>query len=109
MKLLARLDDKARFLFPFFAAMLTTIFIFYEVEGNLLTIAWTVEALALLILGFLTLERSFRLYGLALLAICLLKVVFIDLAGVETLFRILSFIVLGVILLLVSVLVWVSF
>lgn len=101
-KLLTRLDDKARLLFPFFATMLITILIFYEVEGNLLTIAWTVEALALLTLGFLTVERSFRIYGLALLAICLIKVVVIDLAGVETLFRILSFIVLGVILLLVS-------
>ncbi len=95
-------DKNGRMLFPIFATLLATILLFYQVEGNLLTISWTVEALALMILGFLTLERIFRLLGLGLFAICLIKLVFIDLAGVETLFRILSFIVLGLILLVVS-------
>ena len=75
---------------------------YYEVQGNLLTIAWAVEGLVILALGFLVRDRTFRLSGLVLLLVCLLKVFLIDLRGVETLYRILSFIVLGAILLVVS-------
>ena len=71
-------------------------------QGNLLTIAWAIQGLVVLTLGFLVRDRTFRLSGLALLLVCLLKVFVIDLRGVETLYRILSFIVLGAILLLVS-------
>jgi hypothetical protein len=99
---LARVDANSTALFSLLAAVLGGILLYYEVEGNLLTIAWTIEAFALLALGFLAIERSFRLYGLALLLVCLLKVVVIDLKGVETLYRILSFIVLGIILLVAS-------
>ena len=97
-----RLDADARFLFSFLVTALEAILLYHEVEGNLLTIAWTVEAFALVALGFLARERSFRILGLGLLFICILKVVVLDLAGVDTLFRILSFIVLGVILLRAS-------
>jgi uncharacterized membrane protein len=64
--------------------------------------AWTVEGFLLLAMGFGVRERSLRLSGLALLLVCLVKVFLVDLRGVETLYRIFSFIVLGVILLLVS-------
>ena len=100
--LLVRIDANATALFSLLAAVLGGILLYYGVEGNLLTIAWTVEAFALLALGFLVLERSFRFYGLGLLLVCVLKVVVIDLQGVETLYRILSFIVLGIILLVAS-------
>ena len=58
--------------------------------------------MVILALGFLVRDRTFRLSGLVLLLVCLLKVFLIDLRGVETLYRILSFIVLGAILLVVS-------
>ena len=99
---LARVDINARILYSLLASALLTLLLYYEMQGNLLTITWTVEGFVLLALGFLIRERTFRLSGLSLLMVCLLKVFLIDLRGVETLHRIFSFIVLGVILLLVS-------
>lgn len=101
-RLLVRLDSHAQVLFAVLAPALLSILLFYETNENLLTIVWTAEAFAVLALGFVVFERSFRLYGLALLLACLLKLVLIDMQGVETLYRIFSFIVLGIILLLIS-------
>ena len=84
------------------ASILLASLLFYTVEGNLLTIAWAVEGLLLLVAGFGLTERTLRPSGLGLLAICLFKVLIIDLRDVETIYRIFSFIVLGAILLGVS-------
>lgn len=84
------------------AVGLTALLLYYSVSGNLLTMSWAVTGLAASALGFAVREQTLRLSGLALLAICLFKVAFIDLAGVETIYRILSFIVLGMILVGVS-------
>jgi uncharacterized membrane protein len=99
---LTLVDANARVLFSILGSFLLTLLLYYEVQGNLLTIAWAIEGLVILALGFLVRDRTFRLSGLALLLVCLLKVSLVDLQGVETLYRILSFIVLGAILLLVS-------
>jgi uncharacterized membrane protein len=99
---LTLVDANARVLFSILGSFLLTLLLYYEVQGNLLTIAWAIEGLVILALGFLVRDRTFRLSGLVLLLVCLLKVSLIDLRGVETLYRILSFIVLGAILLLVS-------
>jgi uncharacterized membrane protein len=97
-----RIDARGPVIFSLAATLLLTVLLFYEVRGNLLTIAWTVEGFALLAAGFALRERTFRVSGLGLLLVCLLKVFLIDLRGMDTLYRILSFIVLGVILLVVS-------
>jgi len=89
-------------LYSVLAPALTSIFLFYEVPANFLTLAWGVEALVVLALGFLLPERVFRWYGLGLLLVCVIKLFALDLADVETFYRILSFIVLGVILLAIS-------
>ena len=52
--------------------------------------------------GFAARERMLRLSGLTLLLLCIGKVFFFDLRNLETMYRILSFIGLGVVLLLVS-------
>jgi uncharacterized membrane protein len=64
----------------------------------MLTIALGAQAVGLLVAGFATEERIFRLSGLALFGICVLKLFFFDLRNLETLSRILSFIVLGLVL-----------
>ena len=102
LPLLKLLDARARLFYSLLGTLLLTTLIFYEIEGNLLTMAWTVEGFLLLAIGFGVRDRSLRLSGLALLLVCLVKVFLVDLRGVETLYRIFSFIVLGVILLLVS-------
>jgi hypothetical protein len=76
--------------------------LFDRVSGGLLTVAWGLLGLSLLGSGFATRERILRLQGLALLLICILKLFLYDLRNLETLYRILSFVALGLILLSVS-------
>jgi hypothetical protein len=101
-KILTWIDGHARLLFSALASLLVSILIFFQLSIDLVSIGWAIQGFVLLILGFLIKDRPFRLYGLALLFVCLLKVTLIDLEGVETIYRIFSFIVLGVILLLAS-------
>ena len=82
--------------------VLLTIVLFHEVSGALLTVAWGGEGVALLIAGFPLRDRTLRLSGLALFLVCILKLFLYDLRYLETLPRILSFIVLGLILVSVS-------
>jgi hypothetical protein len=98
----AYFDQHARTLFATLATVLLTVLLAYEVSGRFLTVAWGLEGIALAGAGFALRERSLRLSGLALLGACVLKVFLYDLRELETLFRILSFIVLGLVLLGVS-------
>ena len=84
------------------SAILAASLIYQEVSGELLTIGWGAEALALLGSGFVFRERSLRLQGLALFLVCVLKLFLYDLRNLDTPYRILSFIALGIILLGVS-------
>jgi hypothetical protein len=102
VRLLEAFEAHARSTFALLFSLLVGILIFYQLSIDLVSIGWAIEALALFALGFIVKERSFRLVGLALLLVCLFKVTLLDLQGVETIYRIFSFIVLGVILLLVS-------
>jgi uncharacterized membrane protein len=73
-----------------------------RVSGGLLTVAWGCEGLALLGIGFPLGQRVLRIQGLVLLLICILKLFLFDLRNLETMYRILSFVALGLILLAVS-------
>src|SRR5262249_14824747 len=95
-------EKQAPVFFSILATLLTTAILYSKVSGGLLTTSWGVEGLALLVAGFLARERILRLQGLAMFLVCILKVFFYDLRNLETIYRILSFIVLGLILLAVS-------
>ena len=84
------------------ATLLLGALIYHEVTGSLLTVAWGAEAVALLAAGFALRDRVLRLSGLGLFLICTLKLFFWDLRNLETLPRIVSFIVLGLLLVAVS-------
>ena len=73
-----------------------------RVSGEMLTVAWGFEGLALLGCGFGMRERVLRLQGLAMLLACILKLFLYDLRNLDTFPRILSFIALGAIMLGVS-------
>jgi uncharacterized membrane protein len=98
----ARLDRHARTGFAFLGTALFALLLGYEVSGGLLTVAWGLQGVLLLALGFAGRERPLRLFGLVLLLVCILKVFFYDLRELEGLARIGSFIVLGLVLLGVS-------
>jgi uncharacterized membrane protein len=69
-----------------------------EFHGTL-TVIWSVVALLVLAAGFALRERIYRLGGLAILALALGRIFAVDVWQLETIYRILSFLTLGVVLL----------
>ena len=67
-----------------------------------LSLLWTLYAAAALAWGFLRSNQAVRYAALALFGLTVFKVFAVDLGAVRTAYRILSFLVLGVVLLLVS-------
>ena len=82
--------------------VLVTVLLMIELQDGAISAAWAVEAIILIIVGFQVKLSLVRRIGIILFLITIVKVFVFDLAGLETLFRIVSFIVLGVILLLAS-------
>lgn len=96
------IEGKAPLLHEGASAVLVAALLYQEVSGGLLTTAWGTEALVLLGTGFVFRERPLRLDGLGMFLVCVLKLFLYDLRNLETPYRILSFIALGLILLGVS-------
>ena len=69
-----------------------------------LSVLWAIYAAAALSWGFARSRASVRYAALALLGLTVLKVFLVDLAAVRTVYRVLSFLVLGIVLLGVSLL-----
>ncbi len=67
-----------------------------------LTVAWSVLALIILGAGFALGERVYRLGGLAILSLAVGRIFLIDVWQLETIYRILSFLILGTVLLLLG-------
>jgi hypothetical protein len=101
-QLLSRRDSGRRLYFSLLATTLLTLLLYYRISGSLLTMACGIEGVILLVSGFPLRDRVLRISGLALLLACILKLFVWDLRHLDTLPRIFSFIVLGVILLGVS-------
>jgi hypothetical protein len=91
-----------RLYFSLLATTLLTLLLYYRISGSLLTMACGIQGVILLASGFPLRDRVLRISGLTLLLACILKLFVWDLRHLETLPRIFSFIVLGVILLGVS-------
>lgn len=68
-------------------------------QGFLLTISWAVLASVSLTVGFVIKERTYRLFGLGILAAAVGRIFLIDIWQLDTIYRILSFLVLGALLL----------
>ena len=93
---------RPRLYYSLLATTLLAALLYYQVSGSLRTVAWGMEGVALLASGFPLRDRVLRLSGLALLLTCILKLFVWDLRHLETLPRILSFLVLGLLLVAVS-------
>jgi hypothetical protein len=92
------IERHSRLFYSMLATVLLAVLLFYEVSGSMLTVAWGIEGVALLIAGFPLSDRVLRLSGLTLFMVCVLKLFLYDLRHLETMYRILSFIVLGLML-----------
>ena len=96
------LPDRARGLASASGTVLVAAFLSSILRSSLMTVAWGAEGVALLLAGFPLRERWLRLSGLGLLLACVGKLFLYDLRNLELPFRILSFLVLGVLLIGVS-------
>lgn len=71
-------------------------------SGFYLTASWSVLALLLFAVGLVVRERMYRWIGLGILACALGRVVIFDVWKLETVYRILSFMALGIVLLVLG-------
>ncbi|CAN5611671.1 hypothetical protein BH23CHL2_BH23CHL2_20350 [soil metagenome] len=67
-----------------------------------LSILWTTFGVASFVAGIILRRIGMRVFGLALLGIAILKVFIVDLASLDASYRVISFIALGILLLLAS-------
>jgi hypothetical protein len=82
-------------------ALLTTM-LALKMDHGMVTLAWGVEAVLIFVTALLVKERSYRLTGVLLLLLCVVKIIAIDAWRLAPRDRYLTFIVLGASLLLVS-------
>lgn len=95
-------DRRPEQVFFFVAFALCTALLAVEMRSGMVTLAWGVQAFAVFALALLVNERSYRLSALALLLLCVIKIVVRDVWGLAPRDRYLTFIVLGSALLAVS-------
>ena len=67
-----------------------------------LSVIWTLYAIALVTVGFVTKNRPLRLMSIAIFGVTILKVFLFDMANLQTIYRIISFIGVGGLLVVVS-------
>jgi uncharacterized membrane protein len=63
-----------------------------------ISVVWGIYATAVLVIGFWRRVRSLRLSALGLFGLTALKLVIVDMAKVEEVYRIVSFLVLGILM-----------
>ncbi len=85
-------------------SILVAFTIAVKLNPGTVTLAWAVEGLMMIFLGLLAGQRSYRIAGLALLLLCVAKIVFRDAWHLGERDRYITFIVLGGALTLVSTL-----
>jgi hypothetical protein len=91
-------------LFFFAPVVLATMAIAVKMDPGMVTLAWGVEGVLVILLGIAVAQRSYRITGLLLLLLCVGKIVFRDAWHLAERDRYITFIVLGASLTLVSML-----
>jgi hypothetical protein len=86
----------------FVATILLTLMLALQMRAGMVTVAWGIEGVLIILLALAAGERSFRLTGLLLLLACVGKIVARDAWGLAPRDRYVTFIILGMALLLVS-------
>jgi uncharacterized membrane protein len=93
---------RSHHLFFFVPTILLTILLSIEARRGYLTAAWGAEALVVFLIVLPMNERLYRWFSLALLTLCVGRLVTVDVWTFDQLGRIVSFLVLGATLLLIS-------
>src|SRR5205085_11271894 len=97
-----RFERRLTGLYAMTASFLLAALVWHELARGWLSLGWALEGLVLVVVGFGLPDKHYRMSGLMLFTLLLLKILFVDLAAAQTIYRILSFVVAGVILLLAS-------
>lgn len=92
------LDD----IYSYAGTILAFMLVLIEMQEFWISIGWTILALIVMISGFSLRNKHLRMQGMIIFAITIVKVFLYDTRNLETIYRTVSYIVLGVILLLVS-------
>jgi hypothetical protein len=89
--------------FMFFApVLLLTLMLALKMRAGMVTVAWGIEGVMIVLLALAVNERSFRLTGLSLLLLCVGKVLAMDAWGLAPRDRYITFVILGAALILVN-------
>lgn len=99
------IDEPEKFLVsPLFYAssLLTVLAIFKYVKDIWVAVALGVVGVFLFVTGFLAKDKIFRHGGFIIFGITLARVIFVDLSGLPIIYKIISFIILGVLFLGIS-------
>ena len=91
-------------IFFFAPAMIMAFVIAVTMNAGVVTLAWGIEGLLMILIGLVASERSYRIAGLGLLLLCVAKIVARDAWRLQERDRYITFMVLGGALTLVSVL-----
>jgi Sec-independent protein translocase protein TatA len=86
--------------YPFYIAV--GLFIYWSASTSVLTLLWVGESFLIFILSLILKENQFRITSLLILAACLIRLVFYDLARADTITRALVFLGVGTIMLIMN-------
>jgi len=95
-------DSALQGIYSIISVISLAVMLYYVVDPNYLTLSWGVAGFLVPILGFGLNDKYLRRAGLGLLMLTIVKLFLVDLANMATEFKILSFIGLGVVLLIIS-------
>lgn len=103
VKKISKIDESLFLnLYNYYPTILVAGLLAQELDSFYISVGWACFALAVTGVGFVLKEKSLRLPGIALFALTILKVFLYDTGNLGTFGKMVSFLVLGVILLLVS-------
>jgi uncharacterized membrane protein len=99
LSLVVRRPEQLQFFAPI---VLLTFMLALKMRAGMVTVAWGIEGLLIVLLALALGERSYRLTGLAVLLLSVAKVMALDAWGLEPRDRYITFIIVGAALLAVS-------
>jgi uncharacterized membrane protein len=99
--LLAKLSSRPEQVMFFVPILLLTLMLYLKMRAGMVTVAWGLEGIAVILLALAVGERIFRISGAALLVLCFGKIVLIDAWQLAPRDRYITFIILGAVLLFV--------
>ena len=94
-----RRPEQVQFFVP---VILVTVMLALKMKTGMITVSWGIEAVFVFLFALAVKERSFRLTGLGLLLLCVVKITALDFWGLQVRDRYITLIVVGIALTFVS-------